>query len=357
MQEDIALIDRITYMVSLASQPETIDPLLDNFRVITARWRPDQPLSAEDRAELLSLKGRLEKYLMYDDPLRKFTPQTLESRLKNRFSAKDERTWGAYLRTPAWSLIAVWLNATIAFVLGFVSSNGLDIQTRAALGGALFIIALYIGICWFYVSALRNFKSELLKAYGFVCAGILFTGLGATQFPITAIFNLADQPLFRYGGFLGFFAVSCVSLYIGIRIFAKLLQVKSKLTSLPYVTATTVLASLTVALLPHMSRPNNEFLFDFSLVCLAICIVTCIFAGILAYRTAATVTKTYGQGLRWLGITLLLVSIGSAISGIFIYANGQLYGTIQLVFTNVPFVVSGYTMLQAGYLFKKQADA
>lgn len=88
-------LDVVVYVASLASRPTDIDVTLDTVRLITSRLRPGQALLPADKHALATVYQKLEKYLMHDDPLRKFSQEELRSGITKKFKLTDD----------AWALL------------------------------------------------------------------------------------------------------------------------------------------------------------------------------------------------------------------------------------------------------------
>ncbi|HEV7454061.1 MAG TPA: hypothetical protein VGO07_02270 [Candidatus Saccharimonadales bacterium] len=67
------IIGIITYLATLASKPQEIDPTLDVLRAITSQLTPGQAISEADRQRLVPVYYAVEKYLVTEEPLRAFT--------------------------------------------------------------------------------------------------------------------------------------------------------------------------------------------------------------------------------------------------------------------------------------------
>lgn len=79
-------VDVVTYIASLASEPQAMDTLLDPLREITSRIQPGQALSATDQTTLAEVCKKLEKHLVEQDPLRNFDKATLDTKIAQKFS-------------------------------------------------------------------------------------------------------------------------------------------------------------------------------------------------------------------------------------------------------------------------------
>jgi hypothetical protein len=85
------LIESITYLASLVSEPQAVDVMLDTLRSITSRMHDDNTrLSTEDRVRLIELQTELKKYLIHHDPVRSFTQESLEKELTLHFTKRKQ---------------------------------------------------------------------------------------------------------------------------------------------------------------------------------------------------------------------------------------------------------------------------
>jgi hypothetical protein len=79
-------IDVVVYLASLASNPQSIDLILDPLRDITARLGPDRMLNDQDQLVLAKVYKGLVAHLITNEPAQIFTQEGLEARIKNAFS-------------------------------------------------------------------------------------------------------------------------------------------------------------------------------------------------------------------------------------------------------------------------------
>lgn len=86
----LPLVDIITYLASLASKPQEIDPTLDILRDVTSQLHSGQRLSKEDEKKLMDVYRAVENYLVKNEPLRIFTIQELNSRLVHEFNLNSK---------------------------------------------------------------------------------------------------------------------------------------------------------------------------------------------------------------------------------------------------------------------------
>lgn len=75
------VLDLVTYVAGLVSNPDDIGNSLDTVREITARLKPGESLSADDTDRLFDVYLQLESYLTTKEALRSFTKEELRQRI------------------------------------------------------------------------------------------------------------------------------------------------------------------------------------------------------------------------------------------------------------------------------------
>lgn len=347
---DERLIESVTYLASLASQPLAVDAVLDNLRMVTARAQPGQPLSTEDRRKLLTTIEALSRYLITQDPLRTFTKEVLNERLRNHF--QDTQVSHDSHRTSS-GLLPI---ATVAIIISMIplAFVGLPFAARAQLSIPLFLLTVHICIIWFYLSALKGFTPGLQRAYRLICGGIFVIGIGAAQFPIINAFALERIPLFRYGGIQTFFTLACCFLYAGVRVFAGLVNIRNKLKPLIVVALAAALAAI-VAVLPHASYVPHEAIFDLMMSSQAVCAVLLFSSARLVFLIRSSITSKYSSALGFFCAALLALGIGVTEYATVTYFLGETYGLLaNLAFA--PFIIAELLLLRSGVAFKRAVE-
>ncbi|HSW98303.1 MAG TPA: hypothetical protein VLF71_00530 [Candidatus Saccharimonadales bacterium] len=96
-KEAVTSLDIITYVAGMASNPRTIDPVLDKVRTISAELTPGKPLTAGEEDALRAVYLQLEQHLVAGDPLRSFTKESLRSTVGRHFgleAGSSATFWG-----------------------------------------------------------------------------------------------------------------------------------------------------------------------------------------------------------------------------------------------------------------------
>ncbi|HSW77353.1 MAG TPA: hypothetical protein VLG36_00970 [Candidatus Chromulinivoraceae bacterium] len=81
-------IDVVVYLASLASNPQSIDPILDPLRNITSRLGPERILSEQDQVLLAGVYIKLVQHLITNEPAQIFTKEGLEARVRATFTSE-----------------------------------------------------------------------------------------------------------------------------------------------------------------------------------------------------------------------------------------------------------------------------
>lgn len=322
---------------------------MDTLRQITSSWDGTLPLDQNDHQQLITLESQLKQYLPTRDALRAFTPETLDARLKKQASTD------LHVQNPAGhSLIIVIITSLLAGGTAFIiPPYDLTITMRALVSIPLFFLGLHIGIAWFYLTALRNFNENLRRSFRYLCAGIILLSLGFSHYVVLQLFDLGRYPAFKYGGITWLLSVPFAFMFFGLRIYAKLLGVKSRLISLPVVAGLTAAVAGGLMFIPH--RPaSEEILFDVGLIGAAMIPLFGLMSAILAHHIRKAVTQAYAKSMTWLYRYMLLVGLGAILASAFLVAFGELRGTALMLVTAVCGTPPQLLLLYTGYSFKKE---
>lgn len=92
-------IDVVSYAASLASSPQSVDPLLDELRAVTANIGPEGKLSESDQQKLADTYLRIEAYLIKEEKLRSFSLEEIRGKVKQKFSKLDPEETLFWTRT------------------------------------------------------------------------------------------------------------------------------------------------------------------------------------------------------------------------------------------------------------------
>ncbi|HJQ08633.1 MAG TPA: hypothetical protein VJ836_04100 [Candidatus Saccharimonadales bacterium] len=346
-------IDVIVYLASLASDPRAIDEYLDTLRQVTARLRPGEAerLNAGDTEALRKVRSDIEHYLVEREPLRSFTTESLHDQVYDHF--EGQKTIGR-LR---WSMAVIGA-LTVGLVLySFLSPHVSDLFTRTLSAVASLFAIPSLGAIWFFLSASKGFKPQLRTAYRYVAGGIAFFCL----FPVhLAVVGLWVGQISQGGHrsvltpVIILSAIGLILVYVGVRRFAKIVQVSSWLTRWYLVAAGGLASGLGVVALhrllniPAPEWSGNPQFFAFTLVAFL-----GIVAAILSWKVAAVISPLYQKALRWFAFAQVAATFFGLEFTLLFLVMPQASQTTGLALLVLPFSALAVLLLKSGYAFNR----
>jgi len=303
---DEQLINVIGHLASLVSDPNAIDSQLDILRQVTAR-RSNDALSASDRAKLMQLLAYLENYLITSDPLRQFTQESVDRRIK--LALGGGRSFVAF-RLP---LLIIWAAAVLMCVLPFVlplPGSGVIRPVLSITGG---LTALNVGAAVLLWMSRRNFRMQLRTVYMPICLGFVIVSVSLIQVPI--VLNIGTDVVlmwFRYVTASIPCLLGVILIYIGVRRFCLLRDMSGRWLSQRPVIATVLAATIVVSLLllPFGSSPTiPTWMRLVSLLVLTSGAALAIITTSLIIRLRRTLGPAYQRPLIWLAAIVLCLAL------------------------------------------------
>lgn len=339
-------IDTIDYLASLASRPTDIDPLLEPVRFITARLNPGETPSQADHQVLAEVQRKLERYLIEQEPLRRFTPESLKQKMIEHASGYKAR--GLTHLIVFWVATAVIL-ACLPFL--FFPNQNADLKQTAS------AISLLSGFClaaaWLFATSVRDFKLELRAAYRLIAVGVVIYGAAMLVQPLRTFTGTSDLEWRHLEIIIIPFLLSHLPIYAGLRAFTRQLGVQTNLIQPLLLICSLLAGGLLVVLLPHIDTLAEEIYFDISVVALAWCgIIASINASIM-FLLSRRIGDLYAGPMRWLLAGYVAISIAVWEFLILRFIVGYLPpGPIQLI-SFLPTLIGGILLFVAAVKFKR----
>lgn len=347
VRNDSQLIDTISYLASLSSNPAEISPMLETMHTITTTRNRGATLSDAKRKMLLEIEKRIRSYLINDDPLRNFTTKDLNDLTENHFYVKNHNN------SKTFQTI-VTITAGIIIVCALISQLPLSSNQKIQTIPVILSSSMLIYIAWLFLSGIKNFNPRLQQAYQWISSGFIMIGIGAGLSPATMIFpDLSSTVFFRYGLITPIFAIAYILIYHGVRLFAKTLNTKSQAASAQLVASTAAIASALIVLIPHPTTEPSELYFRITLISYAIAITLSSYSAYLAYKISHQIGSKYASSMKWFAIATGCVSLIAAAFATHTFTVGQVHSEPLAVFS-VLFATTGILLIVSGNLFKKQ---
>jgi len=340
-------IDKVTYLASLASSPRALDIELDTLRTITASLqdKPDATVDEQSITKLQNLQQKIKQYLITNEPLRKFTAQTIDQALYEHTSGKNN------MRQLRLTLAIIVVFAVLATIGISAAPLGLSQQIRGNIAGGIFFAVLHLGAVWMFLSALKWFRNELRPAYVFICLGLVIIGLSQLQTPLLTLAGVNTVGWISIITVLPFvFALSLI--YLGARGISTVSSTESRFTSIPILLGVAAVLTLGSVLSPHAGNAALAWAFDISAFIGSVTIAFNIMAAGLMRGVARNVSPPYAKSMRWLYRLLVFAAFGN-ITGMILVHFSTDSTSIWVGILSLPFIVAGFIAVKAGYEFNK----
>ncbi len=246
----------------------------------------------------------------------------------------------------------VWLGLASGSVLGILSGLMPGNETLALrITMMLSVTAALLNLLAipFFLNGLKYFKSGLKQACVILCIGIGLFGLAQVQLPLISLFEWGFW--INSGGLAIPYLLGVISIFWGIRLFTRLLSIKSPFSSSLLALLITIVVSIGAAALPHVKVTTDEFSYDIALALSIWNSVFITFAAILAFKIRHKIGPAYTHSMIWLCRALVIISFA-----------GWHYTAVQLTMTTgdwyydysltiLPFVAGAFALVLAGHSF------
>jgi len=340
-----SLLDRISYTASLVTNPSEVDNLLDTLRDVSAHINPSQPLSSYEEARLLELQKNLETYLVTQEKIRSFTPESLRLQIDLHMQGRSDRK--SFVRLCIVLAVSITTAVSAATLLHLS-----DVPQRIQVGGATTFSLLTVGAAWLFLTALPAFKSELRRAFLVICLGVTLLGLSLLEQPILEIFDLRQYPIVSILYPLPILLAATL-FHAGDALYVRLIGSKNFWTTVKPVLLGVVIFSLITWLLPHPPTTESETVHDVAAMIWGWITVMPVASAIIlpmAVRSLPELYKTSARYLFWAMFPIIAVCTYQyavrVVAGPFM--TGPVAYALFLLVT-----IMGLGLLVAGYTFNK----
>jgi hypothetical protein len=150
------------------------------------------------------------------------------------------------------------------------------------------------------------------------------------------------------------FIVGNIFIYLGTRIFARLLDVQLRASSLRLVFGVAALAGVLSMFLPHPTTEPSELWFDITVASGFVMAVLATGSTLLARAISRATTEMYARAMRWFSYTMALVAISSVVASVMILFKGKLEDFMPAF---IFYCIDGALMMTSAYLFKRSSGA
>jgi hypothetical protein len=200
-----------------------------------------------------------------------------------------------------------------------------------------------------FLSGLHNFKAGLNRSYVLLCIGIGIFGLA--QFQIPAV-NLTGWWIWLDSGLAGLvYLISVIPMLLGMRMFAKLLNIKTRWSSIWLCVVAFAIINLALWFAPRAHQTGSDIQFHVFIGVVVWSALVMLFCGMLALNIRKVIAPAYKKSLWWLACTFFVLMFGGLhFIGVYhLLDNGDWYFDYSI--NILPFVIGGLLFIKAGYEF------
>jgi hypothetical protein len=345
---DRDLVDSVTYLASLASDPKAIDPALDKLRMITARWSGDTALNAQDKQTLQGLIATLKDNLMHHDLLRSFSEDSLEAQLRDKLRApvKAASKWGGFA-----GIVAACALLSAASIL---IPSSLPVASRGILAISVFQVFLTLAGSWFYLSSLRSFKPALRRAFIWLCLGAVALATQFVHFAYEAISGQSHTPLYRYGGLATLACLAAIAMYRGLQLYSRALKLDTVWAKTRWALVGSAAMAVFAIVVAYLSPVPEKGYFAFSLASVCVLNIMALMGARVARAILRAVTPAYAASMRLLYICLFAIFIGTIGHATTLIVVRELGGTALALMLGIFATPAMLMLMYSGYSFKRE---
>lgn len=253
-----------------------------------------------------------------------------------------------------------WIFIILAFVLAAASTQfPITFQDTTQTAGYVVLVTaileavLQIGAVVLFILGLKDFKTELRRAYAFILIGIVLLGLSRLQLPVFQVLNLWSSDWINYGWVESVSMLAQILIYLGLIFFVKLLGIRTKLTSWIFISPLLVLSIVLIAFLPHsllVMRGETELAFDLFSIFGVIETLFGLFSVALLVKIRQNTSQAYSRPLVWLLLAVIFSTITAAQVVLFHFIGFEGF-YVDFGILLVPGLISSAFYLKAGQSF------
>ncbi len=237
------------------------------------------------------------------------------------------------------------LSLLIPMPAGYVY-GGAQAYYETLIGTFMFSI-LYAGSAVIYLEGLETFKPQLRQAYKVICLGIAFIGFNSLQYPIFGVFNLWTSQWFLQGGADVSYFVASVLIFLGVRLFARVLGLTPRTLSVKLMVSLALLVGvITFVMVRLLHLEQSVFDMHLTLTTMPIVPFSLTVFGVLKIKQSSG--PAFANALAWFFVTLL-----SSAAGVVLLASFDFAGQTKVLPLLLLPIVLGILWIKSAYAFNK----
>lgn len=201
-----------------------------------------------------------------------------------------------------------------------------------------------------FIANLDVYKARLRRAYITMAAGTITTGAGTLQISLLTILDGWQTPYAQSGITMLPFVLSGVLLYLGVRSFARAVEIKHVFTHAWVVLPAALAIAIAGGLLPYIPGPMPAATFHFLVGITLWSSTLMVFTGLLVIAVRKHAGALYSKAMTWLARALFFAGFILFYQGFYTFINIGNTWYLDLT-SNLITIISGWLWIRAGYTF------
>lgn len=204
----------------------------------------------------------------------------------------------------------------------------------------------------YFLSAVGSFKPKLKMAYVILSTGLFLFSFVQLVPSLSAFTDIVSRSLVVTDFFFIVpYACGALLMYLGVRTFARLLEVRFFWNSIIYSTLFGLAVAAVVVLAPHPALPDLGLPFALVFGALAWSAAFSVVAFLVTLRIERVISPSYKSAMRWMVLAFAALAFSSfheIIVKVYFITSGYVSTSLSMW----PFLLVGVLMLRAGMGFK-----
>jgi MFS family permease len=222
-----------------------------------------------------------------------------------------------------------------------------------ALVASSMLVVINCSAVGLFILALKKFTDELKAAYTVISIGLVAYAIAQFQIPLILLLGLRESFYMVSGLAVVPTIVGIITMYAGVRRFAKLLDVNSWWYKWRTVWLSSIVAAVLAAFLPAPAAQPADTIITFkaTVAIVAWGTVFSIANTALLFRIKRAIGQIYHQALHWFFMSTLVSVFAGLIALAAFFSLGSLHPLVNSYFLFVPQILAGVAVLCSAYAF------
>jgi len=210
-----------------------------------------------------------------------------------------------------------------------------------------------------FLDALDVFKAGLKTAYRWFAAGLILFGFSLLQFPVVLVTGTYGEKWATSGVIVIPFILATAFMYVGMRQFARLLNVQTIMTQLWFSLVVVIGLAVGSGFLAHFIALNDVPAIDNETYTATVAWSTGfgVLAWLLVLKIRPVIGVLYRRPMTWLALALGVLVFSGLHEYVISFFLGEPDPYVYWGASLWPFIISGFLFVRAGYAFGATSDA